>query len=74
MTLEKTLERLQQIVEVLEKGEQPLEELLKLFEEGVTLVRTGEKTLSEAELRVDVLLKDGTTSPVDVATVLSTEE
>jgi exodeoxyribonuclease VII small subunit len=37
----------------------PLEESLKAFEEGISLVRRGEAKLSEAEKRVELLLNDG---------------
>ncbi len=34
---EKSLAKLEQVVEKLESGDQPLEEALKLFEEGATI-------------------------------------
>ncbi len=40
----------------LEGGELPLEESLKLFEEGVRLARTAEARLDAAEKRVEELL------------------
>jgi len=55
---EQALERLEEIVGELEKGDLPLEQSLKLFEEGIKLSRICTKRLEEAERRVDVLLKD----------------
>jgi exodeoxyribonuclease VII small subunit len=55
-SFESALSRLSEIVERLEGGELPLEESLKLFEEGVRLARTAEARLEAAEKRVEELL------------------
>jgi exodeoxyribonuclease VII small subunit len=55
---EAALTRLEEIVQELEKGELPLEQSLKLFEEGIKLSRVCNKRLEEAERRVEILLKD----------------
>jgi exodeoxyribonuclease VII small subunit len=55
---EAALARLEAIVEELEKGELPLEQSLKLFEEGIKLARLCGTRLEEAERKVEVLLKD----------------
>lgn len=55
---EAALERLEEIVEELEKGDVALEQSLKLFEEGIKLSRICTKRLEDAERRVDILLKD----------------
>jgi exodeoxyribonuclease VII small subunit len=57
-TFEQALARLEQIVQRLEKGELPLEESLRLYEEGVRLSRLCHGKLEEAEGRIEVLLKD----------------
>ena len=54
---EDCLQRLEQIVDELEKGNVPLEQALKLFEEGVQLTATCRKELEEAEGKVEILLK-----------------
>ncbi len=51
------LDRLQKIVQELEKGEVPLEKSLTLFEEGMQLSATCRKQLEEAEGKVEILLK-----------------
>jgi len=56
MDFEKKLKRLEEIVLKMEKGDLPLEESLKLFEEGVKLSRECHKRLSEAESQVKVLM------------------
>ncbi len=55
---EAALARLEEIVKELETGELPLEQSLKLFEEGIKLSRICNKRLEEAERRVEILMKD----------------
>jgi exodeoxyribonuclease VII small subunit len=55
---EEALNKLEKIVSKLEKGDIPLEESLKLFEEGVRLSRWCSHKLDEAERRVEILVKD----------------
>jgi exodeoxyribonuclease VII small subunit len=55
-SFEDALRRLSEIVEKLEDGELPLEDSLKLFEEGVRLARTSQSRLDAAERRVEELL------------------
>lgn len=58
-TFESSLADLEKIVEHLENGDLPLEESLKLFETGVKLSRECRERLSDAERRIEVLMKDG---------------
>jgi exodeoxyribonuclease VII small subunit len=55
---EAAMARLEEIVSELEKGDVPLEQSLKLFEEGIKLSRICNKRLEEAERKVEILLKD----------------
>ena len=55
---EDALQRLEQIVDQLEAGDLPLEDSLKVFEEGVALARRCAKYPEEAEKRIDLLTKD----------------
>jgi exodeoxyribonuclease VII small subunit len=57
MSFEQGLERLEQIVQELEKGDLALERALELFEEGMKLSGACRKKLEEAENRVEILLK-----------------
>jgi exodeoxyribonuclease VII small subunit len=50
------IKRLGEIVQALERGDLPLEESLRLFEEGVALSRTSQQKLDAAEKRVEQLL------------------
>ncbi len=56
---EDALKRLEQIVQKLEEGELSLEESLKLFEEGIEISRFCTKKLSDAEKKVEKLIKMG---------------
>lgn len=55
---EECIQRMEVIVQQLERGDLPLEEALKLFEEGVGLSNSCRKELEEAEGKVEILLKD----------------
>ncbi len=51
------MRELETVVQRLEHGELPLEEALAAFERGVTLTRTCQGALQEAERKVEILLK-----------------
>jgi exodeoxyribonuclease VII small subunit len=63
-TFEASLNELEKIVKQLEDGDLPLEESLKLFEDGIRLSRECRERLTAAERRIEVLMKesDGTIS------------
>ena len=54
---EDALDKLEKIVSKLEDGEIPLEESLKLFEEGMRVSRLCNQKLEEAEKKVEILMK-----------------
>jgi exodeoxyribonuclease VII small subunit len=54
---EECLQRLERIVQELEKGEVPLEKSLTLFDEGMKLSSACRKELEQAEGKVEILLK-----------------
>jgi exodeoxyribonuclease VII small subunit len=58
LKFEDCLARLEQIVGALETGNLPLEESLKVFEEGITLARRCSRYLDDAERRIELLVKD----------------
>lgn len=51
-TFEENMQRLEQIVRAMERGDVALEESLKLFQEGTALVRRCGKLLDDAELQI----------------------
>lgn len=64
VTFEQSLMRLEQIVRALEHGDVPLEESLKLFQEGTGLVRSCQKLLDDAKLQVQKVMADANGEPV----------
>ena len=64
-TFEQNMARLEQIVRTLERGDAPLEESLKLFEEGTGLVRACGQLLDQAELQVKKVMVGPNGAPVE---------
>ena len=64
-TFEGNMQRLEQIVRAMERGDVPLEESLKLFQEGTDLVRQCGKLLDDAELQVKKIMTAPDGSPVE---------
>ena len=63
-TFEASLEALERIVRQLEDGDLPLEKSLELFEQGIRLSRECQERLSQAERRIEILLRDNQGRPV----------
>ena len=63
-SFEASLEALERIVQQLESGDLPLEKSLELFEQGIRLSRECQERLSQAERRIEVLLRDNQGRPV----------
>ncbi|MDI6840057.1 MAG: exodeoxyribonuclease VII small subunit [bacterium] len=57
MKFEEALERLEQIVDILERGEVSLDDSLKLYEEGQSLIKFCKEKLEKAEAKVKELVK-----------------
>lgn len=64
-TFEESMARLEQIVRIMERGEVPLDESLKLFREGTSLVQSCGKLLEEAELEIKKVVAASDGSPVE---------
>ena len=64
-TFEENMQRLEQIVRAMERGDVPLEESLKLFREGTALVEACGKLLDDAELQVKKIATTVDGSPVE---------
>ena len=58
MTFETAMTRLEQIVNLLEGGKATLDESLKLYEEGIVLVRLCSDRLDKAEQRIKLVRVD----------------
>ena len=61
-SFEQAMARLEEVVGLLERGDAPLEESLKLFEEGMSLMKQCSTMLDRAEQKVSKLMvkEDGT--------------
>ena len=63
-TFEENMQRLEQIIRAMERGEIALDESLKLFQEGTELVGLCEKMLDNAQLQVKKVMTAADGSPV----------
>ena len=66
MTFEQQLQRLEEIVSLLEKGDAQLADSLALFEEGTKLITACSKELDQAEQKVVKLMKGADGAPVEL--------
>lgn len=57
-TFKQSMERLDAIIEALDRNEIELEDAIKLFEEGLQLVKNCDAQLKQFEQRMNVLLAD----------------
>ena len=64
-TFEESMQRLEQIVRAMERGDVPLEESLKLFQEGTELVRSCNQLLENAQLQVKKIVTAPDGTPVE---------
>ena len=64
-TFEAAMARLEQIVRAMERGDVPLEESLKLFQEGTELVQRCQNLLDDAMLQVKKIMVAQDGSPVE---------
>lgn len=64
-TFEENVNRLEEIVRAMERGDVPLEESLKLFQEGTKLVAACNKILDDAQLQVKKITGTTEDGPVE---------
>lgn len=64
LSFEEGMQRLEQIVRTMERGDAKLEESLKLFQEGTELVTRCGKLLDEAELQIKKVIKGADDKPM----------
>ena len=64
-SFESNMQRLEQIVRSMERGDVPLEESLKLFQEGTELVRSCNQLLENAQLQIKMIMTAPDGSPVE---------
>ena len=61
---EQAMQRLEEIVDKMESGELPLEELIVRYEEGMKLVKVCQERLASAEQRIEVITRNSAGKPV----------
>ena len=65
-SFEENMQRLEEIVSLLERGESQLADSLALFEEGTKLIASCSKQLDQAEQQVVKLMKGSDGAPVEL--------
>ena len=60
---ENSIKELEKIVKTLEEGEPSLDESLKKFEKGISLIKVCQKELESAENKIKELTEDGEIKP-----------
>lgn len=73
MTFEEALARLEESAGALERGDLPLADLLRTFEEGMEYVEICQARLAAAELSMDKILKQEEAELVELPLVLEEE-
>jgi exodeoxyribonuclease VII small subunit len=61
---EQAMKRLEEIVEQMESGELPLEDLILRYEEGMKLVKVCQERLASAEQRIEIITRNSAGKPV----------
>ncbi len=61
---EQAMKRLEEIVEQMESGDLPLEELIVRYEEGMKLVKVCQAQLASAEQRIEIITRNSAGKPV----------
>src|SRR5438046_8271798 len=58
LKIESAMDRLETIVEQMESGKLPLEDLIVRYEEGMNLVKICQKRLANAEQKIEIIARD----------------
>ena len=64
MNFETAMDRLESIVEQMESGKLPLEDLIVRYEEGMKLVKTCQQRLANAEQKIELITRNSAGKPV----------
>ena len=58
LKFEEALEKVESLVETIERGEIPLDEVVEKFEEGIELIKFCQNKLNQAELKIEKLSEE----------------
>jgi exodeoxyribonuclease VII small subunit len=64
LNFESAMDRLEAIVEQMETGKLPLEDLLVRYEEGMNLVKICQERLASAEQKIEIIARNSAGKPV----------
>ncbi len=64
LNFEAAMDRLEAIVEQMEGGKMPLEELIVRYEEGMKLVKVCQERIASAEQRIEIITRNHAGKPV----------
>jgi exodeoxyribonuclease VII small subunit len=64
LNFEKAMDRLEAIVEQMETGKLPLEDLIVRYEEGMNLVKVCQERLTSAEQKIEIIARNNAGKPV----------
>ena len=64
LNFEKAMSRLEAIVEQMETGKLPLEDLIVRYEEGMNLVKVCQERLTSAEQKIEIIARNSVGKPV----------
>jgi len=64
LNFEKAMDRLEAIVEQMETGKLPLEDLIVRYEEGMNLVKVCQERLTKAEQKIEIIARNNAGKPI----------
>src|SRR5229473_2249545 len=64
LNFEKAMDRLEAIVEQMESGKLPLEDLIVRYEEGMNLVKVCQERLANAEQKIEIIARNSAGKPI----------
>ena len=64
LNFETAIDRLEKIVEQMESGQLPLEDLIVRYEEGMNLVKVCQERLASAEQKIEIIARNNAGKPV----------
>jgi exodeoxyribonuclease VII small subunit len=64
LNFEGAMDRLEKIVEQMESGKLPLEDLIVRYEEGMNLVKVCQERLAKAEQKIEIIARNSAGKPV----------
>ncbi len=64
LNFEGAMDRLEKIVEQMESGKLPLEDLIVRYEEGMNLVKICQQRLANAEQKIEIIARNSAGKPV----------